>query len=59
MKKSLNVMPKDELDVAYVRQGKEERKILGEVEEKRDKYTKHFLKEDLTFESAIYGEPIH
>ncbi|WP_411681918.1 DNRLRE domain-containing protein [Clostridium thailandense] len=59
MEDNLRNLPKDELEIAYVRQGKEERKILGEIIEKRDKYVKHFLKEDLTFEAAIYDEAVH
>ncbi|MFL0197564.1 hypothetical protein ACJDU8_18635 [Clostridium sp. WILCCON 0269] len=36
-----------------------ETKIVGEVTEKREKNVKHFLKEDSTFEAAIYSEPVH
>jgi hypothetical protein len=34
-------------------------KILKEVIEKREKYVKHFLKDNLTFEAAIYNDAVH
>lgn len=36
-----------------------ETRIIGEVSEKREKYTKHFIKEDLTYEAAVYPFPVH
>lgn len=34
-------------------------KILREIIGRREKNVKRFLKEDLTFEAAIYKEPVH
>ncbi|MHC1684281.1 MAG: DNRLRE domain-containing protein [Clostridiaceae bacterium] len=34
-------------------------KIVGEIEEKRDANTKYFMKEDNTYEAAVYPEPVH
>ncbi|QHE50865.1 DNRLRE domain-containing protein [Pontibacillus sp. HMF3514] len=33
--------------------------IVGEIKEKREKNVKHFLKEDLTYEAAVYKKPVH
>ena len=38
---------------------KPQSKILGEAVEKRDKYTKHFIKDDLTYEAAVYPIAVH
>ncbi|MCT8975978.1 hypothetical protein N4T77_05150, partial [Clostridium sp. CX1] len=38
---------------------RKKKRIIGEVKEKRQKNVKHFLKEDLTFEAAIYNEDVH
>lgn len=35
------------------------RKILGEVEEKRESNVKHFLKENGTYEAVVYSQPVH
>jgi hypothetical protein len=34
-------------------------KIVGELEGKRERYSKHFFKEDATFEAAVYPYPVH
>ena len=34
-------------------------RILKEITDKREKNVKHFLKDDLTFEAAVYNEPVH
>ncbi|KPU45384.1 tRNA(Glu)-specific nuclease WapA precursor [Oxobacter pfennigii] len=36
-----------------------EAKILNEVEEKRQRNIKHFLRDDGTYEAAIYPSPVH
>ena len=36
-----------------------EKKMIGEVLEKREKNVKHFLKEDMTFEAVIYPSAVH
>lgn len=36
-----------------------EGKIVKEIVEKRDKNTKHFLKDDGTYEAVIYPNPVH
>ena len=33
--------------------------IIGEIKEKRESNIKYFLKDDLTYEAAIYQEPVH
>ena len=33
--------------------------IIEEVEEKREENTKHFLKDDNTYEAVMYDEPVH
>lgn len=38
---------------------KKKSRIIGEIKEKRERNIKHFLKEDLTFEAAIYNEAVH
>ncbi|MDO6355966.1 DNRLRE domain-containing protein [Caloramator sp. CAR-1] len=38
---------------------KKEAKIIKEVEEKREKNIKHFLKDDFTYEAAIYPTAVH
>lgn len=35
------------------------KKILGEVEEKRESNVKHFLKENGTYEAVVYSQPVH
>ncbi|MBZ9686140.1 DNRLRE domain-containing protein [Clostridium estertheticum] len=41
------------------RNSKKEAKILQEVESKREKYVKHFIKEDKTFEAVVYPFAAH
>lgn len=36
-----------------------EGKILGEIAEKRERAVKYFLKDDLTYEAAIYNSAVH
>ena len=36
-----------------------EPKIIGEIVEKRERNVKHFLKDDMTYEAAVYPSPIH
>ncbi|WP_160680471.1 DNRLRE domain-containing protein [Clostridium sp. C8-1-8] len=36
-----------------------ESKIVGEVNEKRDESTKYFMKEDHSYEAAVYPIPVH
>jgi YD repeat-containing protein len=38
---------------------KPEGKILKEITDKRERNVKHFLKDDLTFEAAVYNKPVH
>lgn len=38
---------------------KQKGKIIGEDKEKRERNVKHFIKDNLTFEAAIYNEPVH
>jgi RHS repeat-associated protein len=43
----------------YEQNLKKEGKILSEVIEKRQLNVKHFLKDDFTYEAAIYSSPVH
>lgn len=36
-----------------------EPKIIGEIVEKRERNVKHFLKDDMTYEAAVYSSPVH
>ncbi|HBI04672.1 MAG TPA: hypothetical protein DDY49_11660, partial [Paenibacillaceae bacterium] len=36
-----------------------EAQIIGELENKREKNVKHFLKEDHTYEAVLYPLPVH
>lgn len=36
-----------------------EANIIGEVTEKRDRSTKHFMKDDMSYEAVIYPMPVH
>ena len=38
---------------------KKDPKILKEVVEKRESNTKHFLMDDMSYEAAVYPEPVH
>lgn len=38
---------------------KPDSQIIGEIKEKRESNIKYFLKDDLTYEAAIYQEPVH
>jgi RHS repeat-associated protein len=38
---------------------KKEGKIIGEVTEKRDRNTKHFIKDDYTYEADVYPYAVH
>lgn len=38
---------------------KKKARIIGEIKEKRERNVKNFLKDDLTFEAAIYNEAVH
>lgn len=48
-------VPEEENNIKIKGKGK----IIGEIEEKRERNVKHFLKDNLTFEAAIYNEPVH
>jgi len=41
------------------RNSKKEPKVLQEVDSKREKYVKHFIKEDKTFEAVVYPFAAH
>lgn len=47
------------LDALRASTVKKEGKIIGEIVEKREKNIKHFIKDDLSYEAAVYDYPVH